>query len=163
MEKWKEEAKSGIDVISFKGISPERIPEATAAEGAINNSARKLHFKTARVSFSSPSPAESTFKELLQHFCNGKGWETSAEKHSPTFGEAMPPSPCRKLTPELRIYLAAWGIQASDTTWYLQAGPQLIKIVISCLTSAEVWAFPLGRCCPWGIVESFVKVKLMKM
>jgi len=38
-----------------------------------------------------------------------KAAETSAEKHSPTllFDEAMPSSPCRKLTPELRINLAA--------------------------------------------------------
>jgi len=55
-------------VISFKGISPERIPEATAAEGAINNAARKLHFIIVRVSFFSPSPAESTFKELPAAF-----------------------------------------------------------------------------------------------
>lgn len=46
--------QSGIDVISFKGISLERTPEATEAEGAINNSARKLHFKTMRLSFPFP-------------------------------------------------------------------------------------------------------------
>lgn len=157
------EIQRGIDVISFKGISLERTPEATEAEGAINNSATKLHFKTMRVFFCFPFQWTLLSKNFLQKYLQILLLKNTLI-HSYLVQPCNPyAESCPVKGQQSRMNLASWGIDVSDTTQCSQARPQLVAIVISCLISVELWAVTPGSSYPWRIDKTFVKVKLMKM
>lgn len=117
--------QSGIDVIGFKGISLERTPEATEAEEAINNSARKLHFKTMRLSLPFPSQQKPLSKNFLQ-----KLLLSNTLIHLYLVKQCNPPHAegCPLKGRESRINLASGVIEVSDTTQCSQAGPQLVEL-----------------------------------